>query len=127
MNPDLKAIKDPVQKKDAIASNRMPLDEVDEAGSGPAKGEDDQSEENQSGAHPAKGNEGFEPVVVKLRGPVGFSRDAVKLKDGFECAGADAEQRIIARHRPGGGVHFFAPFKSLAQLRHARLQRLPAE
>ena len=31
MNPDLKAIYDPVQRKDAIASNRMPLDEVDEA------------------------------------------------------------------------------------------------
>jgi hypothetical protein len=30
MNPDLKAIRDPVQKKFAIASNKLPLDEVDE-------------------------------------------------------------------------------------------------
>jgi hypothetical protein len=31
MNPDLKAINDPILKKDAIVSNRLPLDEVDEA------------------------------------------------------------------------------------------------
>jgi hypothetical protein len=31
MNPDLKAIHDPIQRKDAVASNRLPLDEVDEA------------------------------------------------------------------------------------------------
>ena len=31
MNPELKAINDPIQKKDALASNRMPLNEVDEA------------------------------------------------------------------------------------------------
>jgi hypothetical protein len=31
MNPELKAINDPIQKKDALASNRLPLDEVDEA------------------------------------------------------------------------------------------------
>jgi YVTN family beta-propeller protein len=31
MNPDVKAIRDPVQKKFAIASSKLPLDEVDEA------------------------------------------------------------------------------------------------
>jgi DNA-binding beta-propeller fold protein YncE len=31
MNPDLKAINNPILKKDAIVSNRLPLDEVDEA------------------------------------------------------------------------------------------------